>query len=369
MLALNTSVEQRSDEEPIAIELSDEERLTICKLVLRNIWEKFSFFAIVSERDNLNMGRRVAPMNKAELLSGEELVRLIENTVDNGIMPEDDIPSRIEKAMALQNQDACQHTLMPFIQLILKQRVRGFLYDEGTRQPTVRSTDFVTRVLQYYIQCCVGKEPPLPRNWTLPTGGCGCGDCNAVNQFLKDPQQRVGRFPLSSSRRAHLHQQFTDARNAPYTVTTLRGTNPNVWEMTKTLGSAGLIHEAWVNRRADAEQWLKLLKKAGPLDSYLGDMEDAILSLDLERIEAEQHQKMMMGHLTSHHRHSHTRHPLQTADVNGQTSTAARRALKRSADSNGQSGSAKRVKSRSTGTAVAQTPKRTAEVIDLTGSP
>jgi hypothetical protein len=50
-------------------------------------------------------------------------------------------------------------------------------------------------------------EPP--QDWTRDAElGCNCEDCRALSLFLRDPAQRVGRFPIRKERRQHLHQQI-----------------------------------------------------------------------------------------------------------------------------------------------------------------
>jgi hypothetical protein len=39
---------------------------------------------------------------------------------------------------------------------------------------------------------------------------CKCEDCQALARFLRDPAERVGRFPIRKERRQHLHQQIDE---------------------------------------------------------------------------------------------------------------------------------------------------------------
>jgi predicted 2-oxoglutarate/Fe(II)-dependent dioxygenase YbiX len=65
---------------------------------------------------------------------------------------------------------------------------------------------------------------------------CKCADCRAVNDFLKDPNERVLRLPMGKDRRKHLHQQI-EARQCDLTHTTHRAGSPQTLVCTKTQAS------------------------------------------------------------------------------------------------------------------------------------
>jgi predicted 2-oxoglutarate/Fe(II)-dependent dioxygenase YbiX len=78
-------------------------------------------------------------------------------------------------------------------------------------------------------------EPP--QDWTRDAAlGCKCEDCGALNRFLRDPTQRVGRFPLRKDRRQHLHQQI-DRHQCDCTHVTDRYGSPQTLVCTKTQAS------------------------------------------------------------------------------------------------------------------------------------
>ena len=65
-----------------------------------------------------------------------------------------------------------------------------------------------SRLLQHCLrELRAATTQPLepPQDWRRDAElDCGCEDCRALSRFLRDPAQRVGRFPL----RQHLHQQI-----------------------------------------------------------------------------------------------------------------------------------------------------------------
>ena len=78
-------------------------------------------------------------------------------------------------------------------------------------------------------------EPP--GDWAREAKlGCSCEDCKALSKFLRDPAQRIGRFPLNKERRRHLHQQI-DHHQCDCTHVTERKGSPQTLICTKTQGS------------------------------------------------------------------------------------------------------------------------------------
>src|SRR5262249_49850893 len=61
-------------------------------------------------------------------------------------------------------------------------------------------------------------------------------DCRMLSRFLRDPEQRVGRFPLRKERRRHLHQQI-DQHQCDCTHVTERKGSPQTLVCTKTQAS------------------------------------------------------------------------------------------------------------------------------------
>ena len=64
------------------------------------------------------------------------------------------------------------------------------------------------QVLHTYVSHFVGKDPTKSPNWVRRPVRCTCGDCQWLNQFLVNPDVKVGRFPMDPGRQAHLHQQI-----------------------------------------------------------------------------------------------------------------------------------------------------------------
>lgn len=78
-------------------------------------------------------------------------------------------------------------------------------------------------------------EPP--KDWSREAKlDCNCEDCQALSRFLRDPTQRVGRFPIRKERRQHLHQQI-QRHGCDCTHVTERRGSPQTLVCTKTQSS------------------------------------------------------------------------------------------------------------------------------------
>ena len=78
-------------------------------------------------------------------------------------------------------------------------------------------------------------EPPS--DWKREAKlGCKCEDCALLSRFLRDPAERVGRFPLNKQRRQHLHRQI-DQHGCDCTHVTERKGSPQTLLCTKTQNS------------------------------------------------------------------------------------------------------------------------------------
>jgi hypothetical protein len=74
----------------------------------------------------------------------------------------------------------------------------------------------------------------LPQDWSRGAElDCECEDCRALTRFLRDPAQRVGRFPVRKERRQHLRQQI-DRHRCDLTHATERVRSPQTLVCTKS---------------------------------------------------------------------------------------------------------------------------------------
>ncbi|KAI1774014.1 hypothetical protein F4818DRAFT_420545 [Hypoxylon cercidicola] len=138
-------------------------------------------------------------------------------------------------------------------------------------------------ILQAYLLNYV-EELPLKPSLSRPTVRCSCGDCHALNRFLIDPNERVGRFPMAERRRRHVEaclsryyvdcKTATEACGSPYTLV-----------MTKTTKHHEADVDAWRKRRLRAENQLGAFDR-DMLETILADQFDDIMSMKhLEREE------------------------------------------------------------------------------------
>jgi predicted 2-oxoglutarate/Fe(II)-dependent dioxygenase YbiX len=106
--------------------------------------------------------------------------------------------------------------------------------------PTAAGRRAASRLLQHCItelRDATAQSPEPPKDWKREAKlGCTCEDCAALSRFLRDPAERVGRFPMNKQRRQHLHRQIDQHRCDVTHVTERRG-SPQTLVCTKTQDS------------------------------------------------------------------------------------------------------------------------------------
>jgi hypothetical protein len=106
--------------------------------------------------------------------------------------------------------------------------------------PTAAGRRAAARLLQHCIKelrAATAQAPEPPKDWKREAKlGCTCADCVALSRFLRDPAERVGRFPLNKQRRQHLHRQI-DQHHCDVTHVTERKGSPQTLVCTKTQNS------------------------------------------------------------------------------------------------------------------------------------
>jgi predicted 2-oxoglutarate/Fe(II)-dependent dioxygenase YbiX len=106
--------------------------------------------------------------------------------------------------------------------------------------PTAAGRRATSRLLQHCLtELRAATAHPIepPKDWKREAKlGCKCEDCVALSRFLRDPTERVGRFPVNKERRRHLHQQIDKHRCDIKHVTERKG-SPQTLVCTKTQDS------------------------------------------------------------------------------------------------------------------------------------
>jgi predicted 2-oxoglutarate/Fe(II)-dependent dioxygenase YbiX len=87
------------------------------------------------------------------------------------------------------------------------------------------------------LRAATAQSVEPPQDWKRDdTLSCKCEDCRALGHFLRDPTQRIARFPLRKERRQHLHQQI-EKHQCDCTHETERKGSPQTLVCSKTQGS------------------------------------------------------------------------------------------------------------------------------------
>ena len=118
------------------------------------------------------------------------------------------------------------------------------------------------RLLEHSIEelrSLTPAPPQLPADWAQEVKlRCRCADCRELEQFLRDPEERVHRFRAGKDRRKHLHQQIDNQRLDVDHVTDRRG-SPQTLVSTKNRAS----YERKKKEFAENTRLLARLEKLG----------------------------------------------------------------------------------------------------------
>jgi hypothetical protein len=106
--------------------------------------------------------------------------------------------------------------------------------------PVTLGRQAAARLLQHCLtelRAATAQAPEPPKDWKREAKlGCKCEDCAALSRFLRNPAERVGRFPMAKQRRQHLHRQI-DQHHLDCTHVTERKGSPQTLVCTKTQNS------------------------------------------------------------------------------------------------------------------------------------
>lgn len=251
--------------------MSESVRRKYSKVIITDVWKNFVLEPHAGKRGDY----------EKHFLTSDDLASLIQNTISLNVITEDKIRQRLEAALKTADKNAYNYALLPFVGLILEQKVQPYRLDENTHQPNSQSMGFVTQTLEYWATVCIGKAPERLSNWSKPQGGCHkqlCFDCKEVNRILRDPEMQVGQiYNPGGLCKSHLDRYFPD--DASYTMDIESG-----HRMCKIIKKDSKF-ETWMALHEASLGKVKSLMQAGSLKSYLGEAADDILSLNIEGIE------------------------------------------------------------------------------------
>ncbi|KAJ9616980.1 hypothetical protein H2200_000701 [Cladophialophora chaetospira] len=284
----------------------------LTKTVYAAVWESFELASLPkAQESNTNTAQsgyrqygtvpRATPVLKPEdhLLDGNDLTMLLNRSRSLDVAKEDVVRSILRHAVDTAGSDACDHTLLPFLKSVCEQKVECLKLDPASGKASEENMSLVTAILLRFVLAWVGTEPTATRSWSQATGagGCGgaytrgtsytsyCSDCSSVNQFLMDPNRQVGQFPVGKKRRDHLDRYYTVQPKGNYSVTTLRGSNPNIWQVTKNPSGAQIAHDNWKKRTALAKEKIIELLRTGRFSPYiLESAAAAVAALDIAKL-------------------------------------------------------------------------------------
>ncbi|KAI1381983.1 hypothetical protein F4677DRAFT_11617 [Hypoxylon crocopeplum] len=132
-----------------------------------------------------------------------------------------------------------------------------------------------TAILTSYITVYVGRQPASSTNLVRPAVKCtegDCVDCKSLNAFLRQSNQKVGRFALAERRRKHLTNQLYGIECS---TSTERKGSPHTLVVTKTFANNDKERREWTSRKDKAEKLFKTFTQY-KLKALLGNKYESI---------------------------------------------------------------------------------------------
>jgi predicted 2-oxoglutarate/Fe(II)-dependent dioxygenase YbiX len=182
--------------------------------------------AALSALEALDRGKadwRASELNRAELLAGlarsligTEQPELLARLVAHALATPKWYPVTPVQVQALVG-------LQPWIKKHVKKPVAGL-------------SEWVAACCEQLASLTV-QMPQEPADFRREANiSCNCADCTELKKFLKDPKEKVHRFPIRKERRQHLHQ-IIDRHQCDVTHVTERKGSPQTLVCTKTTAS------------------------------------------------------------------------------------------------------------------------------------
>jgi hypothetical protein len=145
--------------------------------------------------------------------------------------------------------------------------LRQMLTRKGVESSSYPFGDFYRFIIGAYLQHVLGAKPRHIRVPKLRKIGCGCGDCNAINNFLYSSASHQ-TFRFVQSRRTHMEGHL---RTAPDMVTysTIRSGSPHGLVVTKK--QEIVAASQWLGRQRDAKTFLEKIGSDTTIAGIMGD--------------------------------------------------------------------------------------------------
>ena len=137
-------------------------------------------------------------------------------------------------------------------------------------------------ILDVYLRRYVKAKPVRERDWSRPMVSCRCPDCEAVNAFLRNPEQSVADLSLDKNRRLHIHRTL-DRSDADVTHETDRSGRGDRLLLTKRMREADDKLKAWLKRKATARALFSQLCSQTLRDTLGDDYQEDLFETDLAK--------------------------------------------------------------------------------------
>lgn len=187
-------------------------------------------------------------------IEGETIAYVLGQCVALGLNKElEELFEKMEEDFTKADGLTLETITFPFLDKFLDIQLPPVLIDRVRR--------FVQSVITSYIRGYVQMEPARPRDWIRDRKGCGCSDCDRLDQFLIDPRREIGEFAMAEKRRNHLSRRLSDyfGKSDEYDLTTIRAGSPHTLVVRKTERGWRRTHAEWYSRCQKASRQIERL--------------------------------------------------------------------------------------------------------------
>ncbi|KAJ4364668.1 hypothetical protein N0V83_009265 [Neocucurbitaria cava] len=118
---------------------------------------------------------------------------------------------------------------------VFNREMVDLLQSHNNAQLNSAASPFITNILRTSSSFLASSLPKEPGDWARPhvrRDSCGCDPCRAVQAFLMNPTQSIGRFSYAEKIRSHLKYSFDDGHD--FIFDTEKGKSPYTLVIRKT---------------------------------------------------------------------------------------------------------------------------------------
>lgn len=206
-------------------------------------------------------GHRYAAQPAVKTTKTDRIVEIIEQAINSNGM--DTIKTLFVSILKAPGDITTKFTQVytPFIP-----RLRAVLVKTGLDLHAPPFIDLLQIFIGSYLRDVLGRKGQV-FNAGLRKIGCGCSDCQLLDNFIMDPTTTSTNFRLLQKRRTHLEHRINSARDL-CTHNTIRSGSPHALQVTKL--PSVIAASTWSHRQHNARTFLASIGSDSDIARIMG---------------------------------------------------------------------------------------------------